>query len=262
MRWAIADAWTITRRDLTHWARRPGTVIMNTVLFPIMIVLMFAYLLGGAMTVPGGGNYREFLLPGMFAMTMLFGVGATSAAVSADTARGVTDRFRSVPMSRSAVVVGRAVADMLNSAVALAVLVGCGMLVGWRPRDGIADTLLAVGLLLLARFAFVWVGVYLGLLLYANAEAGTAMRTLEFPVGFLSNVFVATATMPAALGTVAEWNPLSSTTAAARDLFGNPGGGTGPWVTQHSLLMAVLWPVLITAVFFPLSVHRYRRLGR
>ena len=134
MRWAIVDAWTITRRDLTHWARQPGAVITNTVLFPIMIVLMFAYLLGGAMTVPGGGDYKAFLLPGMFAMTMLFGIGATLVAVSTDAARGVTDRFRSVPMSRSAVVVGRAFADMLNSTAALAVLHSSGTAEHQRER--------------------------------------------------------------------------------------------------------------------------------
>jgi ABC-2 type transport system permease protein len=261
MRWAIVDAWTITRRDLTHWARQPGAVITNTVLFPIMIVLMFAYLLGGAMTVPGGGNYKEFLLPGMFAMTMLFGIGATLVAVSTDAARGVTDRFRSVPMSRSAVVVGRALADMLNSTAALAVLFGCGLLVGWRPHHGLLNAAGALGLLLLLRFAFVWVGVYLGLLMYPNPEAVTAIRALEFPIGFLSSVFVATATMPAVLGAVAGWNPLSSTVTAARDLFGNPGGGDGSWIAQHSLLMAIVWPLLITAVFFPLSVRRYRRLS-
>jgi ABC-2 type transport system permease protein len=187
--WAIADAWVITLRDLAHWVRQPGAVIANTLLFPIMIVLMFGYLLGGAMTVPGGGDYRDFLMPGMFAMTMVFGIGATLAAVSADAARGVTDRFRSMPMATSAVITGRAAADMLNSAAALAVLAGCGLLAGWHPHRGAVHALGAFGLLLLLRFAFLWIGVYLGLTFYPNPEAVTAVRTLEFPIGFLGNPF-------------------------------------------------------------------------
>jgi ABC-2 type transport system permease protein len=260
--WAITDAWVITCRDLAHWRRQPGAVIANTLLFPVMIVLMFGYLLGGAMTVPGGGDYRDFLMPGMFAMTMVFGIGATLSAVSADAARGVTDRFRSMPMATSAVIAGRAAADMLNSAAALAVLTGCGFLIGWHPHRGTALALSALGLLLLLRFAFLWVGVYLGLRFYPNPEAVTAVRTLEFPIGFLGNPFVAVSTMPAWLGAIAVWNPLSSTVSAARQLFGDPIGAPSSWITGHALLMAIAWPLLLIAVFFPLSLHRYRRLSR
>jgi ABC-2 type transport system permease protein len=260
--WAIADVWVITRRDLAHWVRHPGAVIANTLLFPIMIVLMFGYLLGGAMTVPGGGDYRDFLMPGMFAMTMVFGLGATLAAVSTDAARGVTGRFRSMPMTPPAVIGGRAAADMLNSAAALAVLTGCGFLVGWHPHRGAARALAALGLLLLLRFAFVWIGVYLGLMFYPNPEAVTAVRTIEFPIGFLGNPFVAVSTMPAWLAAIALWNPLSSTVSAARQLFGDPIGARASWITDHAVLMAVAWPLLLIAVFFPLSLHRYGRLSR
>jgi ABC-2 type transport system permease protein len=260
--WAIADVWVITRRDLAHWVRHPGAVIANTLLFPIMIVLMFGYLLGGAMTVPGGGDYRDFLMPGMFAMTMVFGMGATLAAVSTDAARGVTGRFRSMPMTPPAVIGGRAAADMLNSAAALAVLTGCGFLVGWHPHRGAARALAALGLLLLLRFAFVWIGVYLGLMFYPNPEAVTAVRTIEFPIGFLGNPFVAVSTMPAWLAAIALWNPLSSTVSAARQLFGDPIGARASWITDHAVLMAVAWPLLLIAVFFPLSLHRYGRLSR
>jgi ABC-type multidrug transport system permease subunit len=213
------------------------------------------------MTVPGGGDYRDFLMPGMFAMTMVFGIGATLAVVSTDAARGVTDRFRSMPMATSAVVVGRAAADMLNSAAALAVLAGCGLLLGWHPHRGMACALGAFGLLLLLRFAFVWIGIYLGLTFYPNPEAVTAVRTIEFPVGFLGNPFVAISTMPAWLGAIALWNPLSSTVSAARQLFGDPIGAHSSWITNHAVLMAVAWPLLLIAVFFPLSLHRYRRLS-
>jgi ABC-type multidrug transport system permease subunit len=257
----MRDTWVITCRDLAHWRQQPGAVIASTLVFPVMIVLMFGYLLGGAMTVPGGGDYRDFLMPGMLAMTMLFGTGATLSAVSA-AVRGITDRFRSLPMTASAVIAGRAVADMLNSAVALAVLTMCGFGMGWHARRGVAGAIGALSLLLLVRFAFLWVGVYLGLRLRHQPEAVTAVRTLEFPVGFLGNPLVAVSTMPAWLGTIALWNPLSSTVTAARQLFGDPIGAHASWITSHAVIMAVAWPLLLIAVFFPLSLHSYRRLGR
>lgn len=256
--WAVADGWTVTRRDVTHWLRRPGALVAG-LLFPILMVLIFGYLFGGGMTVPGGGDYREFMIPGMFAMTMVFGLGETVTAVVNDTSRGVTDRFRSMPMAPSAVVVGRCAADMLKSAVTLAVLVGSGLVVGWQWHGGAGPTLAAVGLLLLLRFALVWVGIYLGLLVRGDSVV-TTVQTMEFPLGFLSNAFVATATMPVWLGAVADWNPMSSTVAAARELFGNPGWGGESWIAQNAVLMAVVWPLLITAVFAPLCVHRFRHL--
>jgi ABC transporter DrrB family efflux protein len=260
LRWALTDSWTITQRDLSHWARQPTQVIV-TLLFPVMLVLMFGYLFGGQMQVPGGGDYREFLLPGMFAMTMVFGLEATMIAVTTDAAKGVTDRFRSLPIASSAVVAGRSAADMLNSAVGLVIMVGCGLLVGWRWHESTRAALGAVGLLLLLRFAVLWVGIYLGLLVQ-NPEAVIAVQILVWPFGFLSNAFAAPATMPGWLGAIAEWNPLSATVAATRELFGNPGWGGDSWIAQHSVLMAVGWPLLLVAIFFPLSVRRYRRLSR
>jgi ABC-type polysaccharide/polyol phosphate export permease len=151
---------------------------------------------------------------------------------------------------------------MLNSAAALAVLAGCGLLVGWHPHRGAVRAIAALGLLLLLRFAFVWIGVYLGLRFSSSPEAVTAARTLEFPLGFLSNAFVAVSTMPAWLGAIALWNPLSSTVTAARQLFGDPIGAHPSWITGHAVILAVAWPLLLTAVFFALSLHRYRHLSR
>jgi ABC-2 type transport system permease protein len=260
LRWAVVDAWTITLRDLAHWARQPAQIVVG-LLFPVLMVLMFGYLFGGAMSVPDGGDYREFLLPGMFALTMVFGIEATMVSVTTDAARGVTDRFRSMPMARSAVVVGRSAADMLNSTAGLAVLLACGLVVGWQWHRGAGDALLAVGLLLLLRFALLWVGIYLGLLA-KNPEAVVAVQILVWPLGFLSNAFTAPSTMPGWLGAIAEWNPLSATASATRELFGNPGWGGDSWIAQHSLVMAVVWPLVLFAIFFPLSVRRYQRLSR
>jgi ABC-2 type transport system permease protein len=260
LRWTLADAWTVTGRDLAHWARQPVTLVMNLA-FMVMVVLMFGYLFGGAMTVPGGGSYREFLMPGMFALSMLFGIESTMVAVTTDAARGVTDRFRSMPMARSAVVAGRGIADMLSAVLGLTVLVACGLLVGWRWYGAAADTLAALGLLLWFRFALVWAGVYLGLLV-RNPEAVVAVQVLVWPLGFLSNAIAPTATMPGWLGVVAEWNPLSATVTATRELFGNPGLGGVSWADQHALLLAVVWPLALLAVFVPLAVRRWQRLSR
>ena len=260
LRWAVLDGWTITQRALLHWSRQPGTVITG-LLFPVLMVVMFGYLLGGQMEVPSGADYFDFLLPGMFVLTMVFGIEATMVAVNADAAKGVTDRFRSMPMAPSAVVVGRSVADMLYSVVGLAVMVACGLVVGWRWDDGAGGALLAVALLLLLRFALIWVGIYLGLLV-KTPEAVVAVQILVWPLGFLSSAFVAPSTMPGWLGTIAEWNPMSSTVTAIRDLFGNPGWTGDSWVAQHAELMAVVWPLVIVAIFFPLAVQRYRALHR
>ncbi|MFF5262757.1 ABC transporter permease [Actinomadura viridis] len=261
LRWVFADGATLTGRALAHWARRPGEVLLG-LLFPVMVVLMMGYLFGGQMDVPGGGTYREFIVPGMFAMTMLFGIETTFAAIAGDAAKGVTDRFRAMPMSSSAVVVGRGAADMLHSVAGLAVMVACGLLIGWRWHEGPGRALAALGLLLLLRFALLWVGVYLGLVA-GGPEAIVAVQVLVWPVGFLSSALIAPSTMPGWLGAIAEWNPMSATVTACRELFGSPGAAAGgSWAAEHATTMAVVWPLLIAAVFLPLSVRRYRAMGR
>lgn len=258
--WAIADAWIITRRDLTHWRLRPATVILGW-FFPVMIVLMFGLLFGGAIRVPNGGSYFEFLMPGMFATTMLFGLEATMIAVTTDASKGVTDRFRSLPMSASAVVLGRCLADLLNSIVGLAVMIGVGLLLGWRWHAGMAEALAAVGLLLLLRFALLWVGIFFGLRA-KGPESVASVQILVWPISFLSNAFVDPSTMPSWLGEIAQWNPLSATASAIRQLFLNPGWQAGSWSAEHAILLAMVWPVLLVAIFLPLSVRAYRRLNR
>jgi ABC-2 type transport system permease protein len=256
--WALTDAGTLTRRYLAHLRRQPEQIVL-TVGFPILILLIFVYLLGGMMVVPGG-DYRQLLVPGMLTMTMLSGVGSTMIAVVTDAKRGITDRFRSMPMAPSAVLIGRAAADLSISAIGLAVLMLAGLAIGWRWSTGPLDVVAAGGLLLLLRFALLWVGIYLGLLARGTGPV-TAAQALEFPVAFLSGVFVAPAAMPAVVSTLAEWNPLTATAAATRELFGNPGWGGDSWIAQHPVLMAVAWPLVIIAVFAPLSVHRYREMS-
>ncbi|GAA1597057.1 ABC transporter permease [Actinomadura kijaniata] len=257
--WALTEGWIVARRDLIHWVRNP-TVVTYQLVWPIVMVLMFGFVFGSAMTVAGGGNYREFLMPGLFAQTMMFGIATTLLSVTTDASRGVTDRFRSMPMSSSGVVLGRSIADMANSCGELAILAACGLAVGWRWHEGPGGALAAAGLLLLLRFALIWIGIWLGLMI--TPEAAAAAWAPLFPLTMVANTFVSPSQMPGWLAPLAEWNPLSATVAAIRDLFGNPGMPGDSWASEHAVLLAVLWPLALIAVFLPLSVRRYRRLAR
>ena len=245
---------------MTQWVREPQMIVWGLI-FPIVFVLLFAFVFGSGMIVPGGGDYRDFLMPGIFAQTMAFGIGETLAAVHADASKGVTDRFRSMPMAPSAVVVGRSIANMVYSTVSLSLLVLCGLAIGWRWNSTTLAAFGAFGLLLWLRFAFLWIGIYLGLKA-KSPEAANAVFGLLYPVTMLSNAFVAPELMPTWLGRIAEWNPLSSTITATRELFGNPIGESTSWVTQHAMELAVLWPLVITAVTLPMAVRAFHRLSR
>lgn len=256
IRWVLADAWTIALRFLRHWRQQPGPVLIGW-LFPVLILLMFGGLFGGAIAAPGG-NYFEFLMPGMFTLAMFFGLEATVLGVTTDTRKGVTDRFRTLPISGVAIVLGRCLADLLSSIVGLMILIGTGLALGWRWHNGLGAALAAVGLLLLFRFAMLWVGIVIGLSI-SGPEWVSAVQILVWPIGFLSSVFVDPATMPGWLGAIATWNPISITASAARQLFGNPGYGGTTWLAEHAISMAVLMPLALTAVFLPLAAWTYRR---
>jgi ABC-type multidrug transport system permease subunit len=255
----IRAGWILTQRELTHWVAQPAAPVFNLA-FLIMLLLMFAFLFGGAIELPGGGDYPQFLLPGMFALTMLFGLESTKSAISEEAGRGITDRFRSMPIPSAGVVLGRAGADLASSVLSLAVLVIGGVLIGWRPEGSPGGIALGILLLLWLRFALLWIGVFIGLAFRSQAST-TAIQVLVWPLGFLSSVFVSTETMPAWLGAVTQWNPVSITATAARQLFGNPTGVTGGILADGAVLLAFLVPLAITAVFLPLSARAYRALG-
>jgi ABC-type multidrug transport system permease subunit len=178
VRWAISDGWTIARRNLLRLVSEPAEVFLG-LLIPIMMILAFGYVLGTAMAIPGtepgAGGYREYLVPGMFVMTMLYGVASTATGVALDVEKGVIDRFHSMPMASSAVVTGRSAADMLRALADVVLLVGCGLLVGWQWHNGLGQALAAVGLLLLLRLALTWIGIYLGLVVPTPDSAGLAV---------------------------------------------------------------------------------------
>ncbi|WP_405733685.1 ABC transporter permease [Streptomyces sp. NBC_00028] len=250
MSYALTDSWTMTRRELAHWARQPVRVVVGLV-FPVMLLLMFGYLIGGGRGVEG--EYVDYLVPGMLALTMAFGLEGTMIALTQDLDKGVIDRFRSLPMANGAVLVGRSVADMLQSAVGLGALVGVGFALGWRPDGGPVAFTGALGLLLLFRFAMLWIGIFLALVA-GKPELVQAVQILVWPVGFLSNALATPASMPDWLGTVVEWNPMSRTATAVRDLFGGLG--------TDQVWPAVAWPLALLAVFFPLAVRRFAALSK
>ncbi|MFE5854790.1 ABC transporter permease [Streptomyces sp. NPDC056500] len=258
--WAIADCWTVVRRGLLTYRRHPSYIAWQLG-FPIVSVLLYGYVFGGAMKAPEGGDYRDFLMPGMFVMTMAFGLMNTAITVVTDSSKGVIDRFRSMPMAPSAVVSGRGVSDLLTAATELTILALTALAMGWRSDGGVLKTLAAFGLLLLLRFCLIWIGIFLGLII-PSPEAGGALYAVIFPLTMISSIFAPPSSMPDWLGTLAAWNPISSTAGATRELFGNPVASDGSWVQDNALLMAVGWPVLITAIFLPLAVRRFQRLSR
>lgn len=262
LRWALADGRTVVRRNLAHLKSQPGELVAGLI-FPAIMVLMFGYVFGSAIPVPGGGDYRDYLMPGLFAMTAFTGVLATATVVAMDAGRGVMDRFRSMPMARSAVAFGQTGADILIGALGMVIMVGCGLLVGWRAHRGLLPAVEAFALLVLIRYAISWAGVLLGLVL--GEETLDKLLPLIFPITMVSNSFVPTAGMPAWLRAVADWNPVSAVVAACRELFGTPGahpGGHAPWPLQHPVAATLLWSALLLAVFVPASVHRFRTADR
>lgn len=257
-RWAFADGMTIVRRDLGHLSS--GEFIAQLI-FPAFMVIVFGYILGSAMDLPGGGNYREYLLPGLFAMVSFTGAMATATDVASDMGRGVIDRFRSMPMARMAVPFGRTGSDVLVGILVLLGMFLCGLAVGWRPHNGLLEALLALGLLALIRYAASWAGVVLGLLL--SEKTLNSMTPVIFPVTMLSNAFAPPDGMPGWLATVAEWNPVSALVTACRQLFGNPAATNGdlPLPLAHPVVATLLWGVILLMAFVPLAVRRYQKLG-
>lgn len=261
LRWTLVDGWTLVRRNLSRLKHSPGEII-GTLLAPIIMIVMFGYIFGSAIPVPGGGNYREYLIPGLFAMSSTFAVMATLQRVAADNGKGVMDRYRSMPMARSAVPFGHTGADLIMHAIGTLLMVLCGFVVGWRIRDGLVDALAAFGLLMLFAYALMWVGVFFGLMT-KNEETADRLAPLVFPVTMISNAFVPTGGMPTWLQAIADWNPVSAVVAASRELFGNPGVvASTAWPLQHPVLATLGWSLLLLVVFVPLSVYRYRTAGR
>ena len=259
LRWALGDALAITRRNLTH-VRHVPEKLFDVTLQPVVFVLLFAYVFGNAIDVPGG-SYHEYLMGGIFVQSLAFGIMGTAVGLADDIGTGVIDRFRSLPMARSAVLAGRALADVLASAIAIAVLTVSGLVIGWGIHAGVGSAIAGFALLLLFAYAMTWAGILLGLLVRTPDAAQGIVFIAIFPLTFLANTFVATGDLPAGLRAFAEWNPISAVVAAVRDLFGNPAGlpADDAWPLEHPVPVAIAWCVAIIAVCAPLAVRRYRK---
>lgn len=262
LRWSTADGLTLIGREFGRIKAEPGQIVA-ALAFPIIMVVLFGYVFGSAIQVPGGGDYREYLMPGLFAMAVFTAAQGVMTRMAADASRGVMDRFRSMPTARLAVPFGQTGADSLIGLPLLAAMVVTGLLVGWRPHRGPLPTAEAFLLIILLRYALGWLGVYLGLLV-KDEQTAAQLVPLFLPITMLSNAFVPTDGMPAWLRFVADWNPVSAITAAARELFGNPGVRTPhmPWPLEHPVATSLLWSGALLIVFVPLSVRTYDRWGR
>jgi ABC transporter DrrB family efflux protein len=263
---ALGDGLIVMWRNLKRVPRIPELAIF-AIIQSIMFVLLFAFVFGGAIVLPGYADpnaFREYLMPGIFAQTIVFASATTAIGMADDTHKGIIDRFRSLPMARSAVLSGRTLSDVVYNGGILIVLMVSGLVVGWTVRTGIPELLAGIGLLLLFAFAMSWLGVWLGLSVPTVEVAQQVGFTVLFPITFISNVFVATATLPSWLQPVAEWNPTSTLTASLRELWGNPSPPTGStsFASQEPVIVTLAWVVAVVAVFGTLGVRKYASLSR
>ncbi len=257
----VSDTWVIARRGLRHLRRQPE-MLTDATIQPIMFVLLFAYVFGGAIAVPGGGSYKEFLMGGIFAQTIFFGAFGVAIALAHDRANGAIDRFHSLPIARASVLGGHAVASLIKSLLPIVLMSLTGFAIGWRIHTGILDVLGAYALMIGFSFAVIWIGVLLASLVKTpEAVQGVAFVAI-FPITFIASTFVPTSTLPGALRTFAEWNPVSSLANALRQLFGNPGGSPpadGPWPLLHPTAYTTIWIAAIVLICAPLAVRAYQR---
>jgi ABC-2 type transport system permease protein len=263
---ALRDGLIVTWRNLKRIPRIPELAIF-AILQSIMFVLLFAFVFGGAILLPGYEDnpnaYNEFLMPGIFAQNIVFAAGITAIGMTDDIGKGIIDRFRSLPMARSAVLSGRSLSDVVYNAGILIVLMLSGLFVGWTVHTGLGGLLAGVALALLFAFAMSWLGIYLGMNVPTVEVANQVIFTVLFPITFLSNVFVAVETLPEWLQPIAEWNPTSTLTSSLRMLWGNPNPNlTDSIPSQYPILITLLWVVVFVAVFAPLGVRRYRSMSR
>ena len=257
---AAADTLVITKRNLIKVKRVPDLLVFTT-LSPIMFVLLFAYVFGSAISVPGVG-YKEFLIAGIFAQTVVFGSTFTGYSLAEDLQKGIIDRFRSLPMAPAAVLYGRTLSDVMNNVISLVVMTLTGLLVGWRIRSSFVDAVIGYVVLLLFAYAISWVMALVGLLVRTPEIVNNAAFIVIFPLTFIANTFVPTNNLPGPLKTFADWNPVSSVTQAAREQFGNTSAklpAPDVWAMQHAVAYTLIWVAVILAVFIPLSIRQYGR---
>jgi ABC transporter DrrB family efflux protein len=258
---SVGDSLVVAKRNLIRMTRIPEVVLFGLIQ-PVMFVILFSYVFGGSLDVGGTTDpsvYRNFLMAGIFAQTVTFATAGAGAGIADDMHKGLIDRFRSLPMTRGAVLTGRTLADLVQTALTVVVLAVVAVIVGWRIHEGVPKMLGAFGLLLLLGYAFSWIGALIGLSVRTPEAATSGGLIWLFPVTFISNAFVDSSNMPGWLQPIAEWNPFSATVQACRELFGNPGvSQSDAWPMQHPVWASLIWSVLIVVVFRTLAVRKYR----
>ena len=258
---AVTDTLIITQRQLRLLTRVPEVLIFSTIQ-PVMFVLLFRYVFGGSIDTGQPGGYVQLLMPGIFVQTVAFTLAGTASGLAEDMKKGLIDRFRSLPISQSALVMGRTLGDSLLNIVVLAVMGIAGYLVGWRPSSGPLSVAIGFLFLLFFGYALSWVGIYVGLSASDARVVQNVSFLVTFPLTFLSNAFAPTTGMPRALQYFAEWNPVSTMVAACRELFGleNQFGATaGSFPSENPLLTSFIYMIIIMAIFIPISVRKYQR---
>lgn len=256
----FADTAVVAKRNVIK-IRRVPEVLVFVLITPIMFVLLFGYVFGNSIQI-AGSSYREFLIAGVFAQTVMFGATFTGVGIAEDMEKGIINRFRSLPMSGSAVLAGRTASDVIYNVFSVIVMAVTGLLVGWRIRGSLFDAALAFALLLLFAYSISWVMAYIALIIPSVEVINNATFVVIFPLTFVANTFVPVEDLPGPLQTFAEWNPVSTVTQAARELFGNiPAGAPEPqaWPLRHSELYTLIWSVATVAVFATLAVRRYQK---
>lgn len=259
----LSDGYVTTWRSIKKIVRVPD-ILVFTLIQPIMFVLLFTFVFGSSITVPGE-NYTSFLMAGIFAQTIVFGSTYSGSAMAQDLKDGIIDRFRTLPMNGSAVLIGRTVGDLVINVLSLVVMMLTGLIVGWRVESSALDFIAGVALLLVFSYAFSWVMAFLGLVVRSPEVINNASFLILFPLTFISNAFVPSENLPGPLRAVAEWNPVSALVQAARELFGNAPAGsaaTDAWPLQHPVVYVLLFAVAMLVVFVPLSIRRFATLSR
>jgi ABC-2 type transport system permease protein len=257
---AVSDGLVIAKRNLIKIKRVPDLLVFST-LSPIMFVLLFAYVLGSGIEIPGM-SYREFLMAGIFGQTVIFGATITGSGLAMDLQRGIVDRFRSLPMAQSAVLVGRTTSDLANNVIVIVVMTITGLLVGWRIRSSFLEALAGFALMLLFAYSLSWAMAVIGLAVRSPEVFNNASFMAIFPLTFIANTFVLTSNLPGPLRVIAEWNPVSAVVQAARELFGNVPVGlpqSSAWPLQHPVIATLGWCAVILVIFVPLAISRYKK---
>ena len=263
--WGVHDGLVVARRNLIQSIRVPESVFFSLVQ-PVIFVLLFAFVFGGAIPIPGADSeaattaYRNYLVPGIFGQTVAFAAAASTVGLSEDLRKGIVDRFRSLPMSHGAVLFGRTFADAVRQILVLTVLSITGLLIGWRITGGFWNALMAYVLLLLFAYTVAWVGATVGLSMPNPETASTAGLIWLFPLTFLSNAFVPLSSMPTWLQAFAAFNPVSTLVLACRELFGNPIGiQPDYWSLQHPVPYTLMACAIVIAVFATLSIRKFSK---